>query len=178
MAGQCSSLTASAYRSLLHLCGLSAGIAIAGLAVFITLDVILRNLGITNFPWLLEVSEYVIFIATFMAAPWVLHLGSHVRVDLVTTALPRRMARIVDIVANMLGLAMAATLTWYGLRVTLDTLSRGDLLYKELVIPEWPLLAVIPASGILLAIEFARRIWVMTRDPEPTGKAPLMTDGI
>ena len=57
----------SAYRTLLSACGLGAGLAIAGLALAITADVVLRNLGITNFPWLLEVSEYVIFIATFMA---------------------------------------------------------------------------------------------------------------
>lgn len=167
-----------AYRSLLHLCGLSAGLSIAGLAVLITCDVIFRNLGITNFPWLLEVSEYVIFVATFMAAPWVLHLGSHVRVDLVTTALPPHMARYTDVIAGFMGLAMAATLAWYGLRVTIDTFVRGDLLYKELVIPEWPLLAVIPASGLMLAVEFARRIKVVMQDRKPPVDAPLMTDGI
>ena len=152
-------IVAYAYRTLLHACGLSAGLAIAALAVMITADVILRNLGITNFPWLLEISEYVIFIATFIAAPWVLHLGSHVRVDLLIVILPDRFAFAANAFADTLGLAASATLFWYGLRVTSDTFMRGDYLHKELVIPEWPLLAVIPASAALLAIEFARRVW-------------------
>lgn len=146
-----------AYGAMLHACGLAAGLAIAGLAVLITLDVILRNLGITNFPWLLEVSEYVIYGATFLAAPWVLHMGSHVRVDLLVSALPTRLAAGLNLVAELMGLVASATLAWHGIRVTLDTFSRGDLLYKELVIPEWPLLAVIPLSGVLLSAEFARR---------------------
>lgn len=162
----------SAYRTLLSACGLGAGLAIAGLALAITADVVLRNLGITNFPWLLEVSEYVIYIATFMAAPWVLHLGSHVRVDLVVTALPRRVAVAAEMLADVMGLATAIVLAWYGWRVTWDTFSRGDMLYKELVIPEWPLLAVIPVSGALMAIEFARRIKAAADGPSQEPIAP------
>ncbi len=165
------------YGALLHACGLAAGLAIACLAVLITLDVVLRNLGVTNFPWLLEVSEYVIYSSTFLAAPWVLHLGSHVRVDLLFTVLPRPFATAAALLAEVLGLAAAAVLTWYGLRVTIDTFSRGDLLYKELVIPEWPLLAVIPISGALLSIEFFRRIWCAARGREAAASSPSMMDG-
>ena len=129
---------ARAYGALLFICGLFAGLAIASLAVLITADVVLRNLGITNFPWLLEVSEYVIYISTFIAAPWVLHHGSHVRVDLVVTVIPKRAAYAFNMLAEFLGLAASTTLAWYGLRVTWDTFSRGDMLFKELVIPEWP----------------------------------------
>jgi TRAP-type C4-dicarboxylate transport system permease small subunit len=167
----------TAYGAVLHACGLGAGLAIAALAVLITLDVVLRNLGVTNFPWLLEVSEYVIYISTFLAAPWVLRLGSHVRVDLLITILPKPLASAVAILAEVLGLTTASLLTWYGLRVTIDTLLRGDMLYKELVIPEWPLLAVIPLSGGLLAIEFARRIWRVAQGREDAVAPPATTDG-
>lgn len=151
-------MVAQSYRTLLTACGLLAGLAIAGLAFMITLDVIMRNLGITNFPWLLEVSEYLLFIVTFGAAPWVLHSGSHVRVDLLITSLPKRAGLALELIADFLGFAASALLAWHGFRVAMDTFSRGDLLYKELVIPEWPLLAVIPVSAALLAIEFVRRI--------------------
>jgi len=144
----------------------------------ITLDVILRNLGLTNFPWLLEVSEYVLFIVTFGAAPWVLHSGSHVRVDLLVTTLPKRAGLGVELLADLLGFTASAILGWHGLRVALDTFSRGDLLYKELVIPEWPLLAVIPASAALLAIEFARRIAAALRTGEAEPAPAHPTDGI
>lgn len=166
------------YGLLLHACGLAAGLAIACLALAITVDVVLRNLGVTNFPWLLEVSEYVIYSATFLAAPWVLHLGAHVRVDVLITVLPKPLAAAAGLIAELMGLATAAVLTWYGLRVTLDTFSRGDMLYKELVIPEWPLLAVIPVAGALLVIEFARRFWTAARHGQSADGASPIPDGL
>ena len=112
-----SRIVAHSYRTLLTACGLLAGLAIAGLAFMITLDVILRNLGLTNFPWLLEVSEYVLFIVTFGAAPWVLNSGSHVRVDLLVTTLPKRAGLGVELLADLLGFTASAILGWHGLRV-------------------------------------------------------------
>ena len=35
---------------------------------------------------------------------------------------------------------------------------RGEVLFKELVIPEWWLLIVLPVSSLLMLIEFGRRI--------------------
>jgi len=169
---------AQGYRTLLTACGLLAGLAIAGLAFMITLDVVMRNLGLANFPWLLEVSEYVLFIVTFGAAPWVLHSGSHVRVDLLVTSLPKRAGLGLEILADLIGLVASAILGWHGLSVAMDSFSRGDLLYKELVIPEWPLLAVIPVSAALLAVEFARRVASALRAVEPEPAPHHLTDGM
>ncbi|MDH3741973.1 MAG: TRAP transporter small permease, partial [Hyphomicrobiales bacterium] len=136
----------------------AAGIAIAVLAVAITTDVVIRNLGVGNFPWLLEVSEYVLFIATFLAAPWVLRENAHVSVDLLLAGLPAGARRALDALANLLGMAICLCLTWYALRVTRDGIERGDMIFKELVVPEWPFLAVVAFAGGLLAVEFAARL--------------------
>lgn len=151
-------MVSRAHETLLKGLGLLAGIAFAVIAVLVTLNVILRGLGITNFPWLLEVSEYVLYVGTFLAAPWVLRLGAHVRVDLLVGMLRGTAARVVEIIADVLGLLFCLVLARHGWNVTADAFSRGDMMFKELVIPEWPLLAVIPFSALLLAIEFARRI--------------------
>ncbi|MDH3596376.1 MAG: TRAP transporter small permease [Rhodospirillales bacterium] len=148
----------AAYRQMLAGLGLLAGLAIAVLAVLITLDVVLRNLGVVNFPWLLEVSEYVVYFATLLAAPWVLHQGAHVRVDLLPTALPARWAGLVERLADGLGLVVSLVLARHGGRIAWDAYERGDVLFKELVIPEWPILAAIPVAGVLLAVEFALRL--------------------
>jgi TRAP-type C4-dicarboxylate transport system permease small subunit len=148
----------SAYRGLLAALGLAAGAAIGILAVLISLDVVLRNLGLLNFPWLLEVSEYVVYYATLLAAPWVLHQGAHVRVDLLATMLPARWAARLERLADGLGLLLSLVLARHGGRIAWDAYERGDLLFKELVIPEWPLLVAIPLAGALLAVEFALRL--------------------
>ncbi len=146
------------HAALVGMLGFSAGLALACLAVLITIDVTIRNLGVGNFPWLLEVSEYVLFASTFLAAPWVLRENAHVRVDLLLTALPRTVSRLLAGLADVLGLLISAVLTWYALRVTADALERGDLIFKELVVPEWPFFVVVVVSGALLIAEFSLRL--------------------
>jgi TRAP-type C4-dicarboxylate transport system permease small subunit len=168
-----------AYAGLLTGFGLLAGVAFAVVAALVTLNVLLRNLGVANFPWLLEVTEYVLYIGTFLAAPWVLRLGAHVRVDLLPGLLPAAGARLVNTAADLCGLVFSLILARHGLNVTADAFSRGDRIFKELVIPEWPLLATIPLAAALLAIEFARRI----RYPGPSpgrdgGKSDPPSDGL
>lgn len=157
------------HARMLALFGLLAGISVAAIALLVTANVFLRNLGITNFPWLLEVSEYVLFIATFMAAPWVLRVGAHVRVDLLLGLVPGAGARALTAIADVAGLVFCLLLSRHGWNVAAEAFVRGDKLFKELVIPEWPLLAVIPVSGCLLAIEFSRRL--LTARTEHKGEA-------
>lgn len=155
---------ARAHRVLVTGLGYAAGLALAALALAITADVVLRNLGLANMTWLLEVSEYLLFIATFLAAPWVLRENAHVSVDLLLGGLKPDLRRALDVIANLLGLAICAILTWYALRVTRDGIERGDMIFKELVVPEWPFLAVVAATGVLLVAEFALRL---VRRPVP-----------
>lgn len=154
-----------AYERLLRGCGFLAGATLVALAVLITLDVLLRNLGLFSSGALLEITEYALFVTTFMAAPWVLRLGSHVRVDLVLSQVPAPAARMMEIAADLAGLTCSALLGWHGFSVTLVSFQRGDLIVKQLVIPEWTLMMFIPASCILLVVEFLRRIVAAWRTP-------------
>jgi len=147
-----------AYARLLEGCGLLAGAAIGLLALLISADIFGRNLGLFNFPWLLEVSEYCLYVATFLAAPWVLRLGAHVRVDVLIEALPARAAAWLERLADTIGLAVSAVLLWYGWLAAYDAFRLGSRIAKELIIPEWWLLCVIPLSALLLVIEFALRL--------------------
>lgn len=154
-----------AYAWLLTCCGFAAGATLFLLALLITLDVLLRNLGLFSSGALLEITEYALFATTFIAAPWVLWLGSHVRVDLMLTQVPPPVARLMEIAADSVGLACSALLGWHGLGVTLETFQRGTLIVKQLVVPEWMLMLFIPVSCLLLVIEFLRRIVVAWRTP-------------
>jgi len=147
------------YERALETLGLLAGTAIGVIAVLITVDVVARNLGIVNFPWLIEVSEYCLYVGTFLAAPWVLHLGAHVRVDVLVEAVPAGVARWLDALTDLTGTAVSGVLLWYGWVATADAFRLGSRIAKELVVPEWWLLAVIPVSAALLVLEFALRLW-------------------
>jgi TRAP-type transport system small permease protein len=139
---------------LAYLVGLMFGIGTA----LIALDVALRNLAGIGFPWLIDAIEYGLFAGTFLAAPWVLREGAHVRVDVVVSALPPRGAALLETIADLIGLAVCLILLWYGVKVTLTAEALGSMVLKSIIFPEWWALAVVPLSSLLLAIEFVMRL--------------------
>ena len=163
------------YDRFLALLGLCGGVAIGLMAVMVSLDVLLRNLGVPSMPWLLEVVEYALFIVTFMVAPWVLNKGAHVRVDVLVANLPGSAARFMNFFANLIGLTATAVLCWHGWRVTEAAFMRGELIFKELVVPEWWLLMFVPLGSLLLVIEFGRRLASATAQAD---QGDVLQDGL
>jgi TRAP-type C4-dicarboxylate transport system permease small subunit len=148
----------AAYGRILDSLGLLAGAVIALLALMVSIDVVIRNLGIGNFPWLLEVAEYALYVTTFLAAPWVLHLGAHVRVDVLLNIVPTRGGYVFEVAADLVGLGASAVLFYYGLAATQTSYADGSLIFKELVVTEWYLMAAMPLSAVLLMVEFLLRL--------------------
>jgi TRAP-type C4-dicarboxylate transport system permease small subunit len=148
----------SAYRGLLHAGAIVAAVLLGVMALLVTGDVIARNVGLGSLPWILEVSEYVLPLATFLVAPWLLHRNEHVRLDVLLTAVPRRLGRALDRAADLAGLAVCAVFVVYGARAVASSAQQGSLVIKSIVFPEWWLYAPVPACFALLAIEFARRL--------------------
>lgn len=148
-----------AYRWLMQACGVGAALTIGVMALLVTLDVVARNTGLGSFPWVLEVSEYSLPLATFLAAPWLLHRNEHVRLDMLLTALPIKAARRLDRLADLIGLGVCAVFVWYGIAVIEDSMRLGSLVIKTLVFPEWWLFLPVTGSFALLAAEFARRMF-------------------
>lgn len=165
------------YDRVLKGLGVFGGLVFGAMAVLVSLDVVLRNLGLVSFPWLLEVSEYALYVTTFLVAPWVLHLGAHVRVDVLFNFLGPTSARMVSFLADLIGLGASAVLGWYGARIAWAAYVRNEFVFKQLVIPEWWLLIVIPVSCTLLTVEFARRLLRGSAPgPKPADRAP--SDGL
>lgn len=143
---------------------LTAGLIVGCLAIFlmavgVSADVILRNLELANLPWVVEISEYILYLATFLAAPWVMHKNGHTRVDLVIRLLPSRTGKFTQAVADGMALFICLFLLYYGARTTIEALRLKSLIIKQLIVPEWWLFAIIPVSGLLLTLEFVYRIF-------------------
>ncbi len=160
-----------AYECLHRLLGALVAVAIVFVTAGISLDVIARSFGSSPVPWMLEATEYCLFLATFLGAPWVLHLGEHVRIDMLVDKLPPAAARGVEIAMNVLGLAVSAVLLRYSAAVALNARADGAQVIKELIFPEWWIFAVVVFSSLLLCIEFAVRILNATRVPAHAGPA-------
>ncbi|MGH7278145.1 MAG: TRAP transporter small permease [Candidatus Rokuibacteriota bacterium] len=146
------------YRGLLQGGAVAAALVLGWMALLVTVDVVARNLGLGTLPWILEVSEYSLPLATFLVAPWLLHRGEHVRLDLVTIALPPTAARALQRLADAVGLAVSAVFIVYGIRAIASSAQQGSLVIKSIVFPEWWLYAPVPVCFAALAIEFVRRL--------------------
>lgn len=147
------------YHLVMQACGLSAGIIIAVVSVVITANVLSRNLGIGSIYGTIEGSEYAIAAATFLAAPWVLYQGAHVRVDLLQNALPERHRRRLEMLINLVGALICVLFGHFLLAVAGDYLAKGTLVFKSFVFPEWWTFILPVFCFALLTIEFLRRFW-------------------
>lgn len=145
------------YSAVVYACGGAAALLIAAIALGISADVVTRKFGIANLVWMIEAVEYAILTATFLSAPWVLHLGEHVRVDLFVSGLSAAAARRVDAAVNVLGFAICAALLYYGARVAYEAYSLDTKIFRTMIVREWWLLATLPLAMALMAVEFVRR---------------------
>ncbi|MDQ5849075.1 MAG: TRAP transporter small permease [Pseudomonadota bacterium] len=143
----------SVYELLLKGLAAAAALLLGASALAITLDVVARNLGLGTVPWILEVSEYVLPLATFFVAPWLLRQNQHVRLDVLLHRLPW-----LEFVANLVGLAVSGVLVVYGIRTILNSAQQDSMVLKSVVFPEWWLYAPVPLCFALLLVEFGRRL--------------------
>lgn len=147
------------WAGLMHACGLAAA-AILGLAVLLVcVDVVGRNLGAGSLPWVVELTEYALPLATLLAAPWLLFRFEHIRLDVLQQVLPPAAQRFIDRIAVLVGLAVCVTLVWYALAVLQDSRQIGALVMKTLVFPEWWLFVPAPLCFGLMGVECARRLF-------------------
>ncbi|HKU45418.1 MAG TPA: TRAP transporter small permease subunit [Burkholderiales bacterium] len=130
-----------------------AAVLLGVTALAITLDVVARNIGLGTLPWILEVSEYVLPLATFLVAPWLLYRNEHVRLDILLNVWPK-----LGHLCNALGLAVCVVLVVYGVRTILNSADQGAMIFKSVVFPEWWLYVPVPICFALLTIEFVRRM--------------------
>jgi TRAP-type C4-dicarboxylate transport system permease small subunit len=151
-------MLARSYAGLLHALAVAAALLLGAVALLVTADVVARNLRLGTLPWILEVSEYSLPLATFLVAPWLLHRGEHVRLDALVAALPGPLGRALDRLADAAGLGVSAVFVVYGLRAIASSARQGSLVIKSVVFPEWWLYAPVPVCFALLAVEFVRRL--------------------
>lgn len=155
------SAIARLYRALLEALAVVAASILGLTALLVTLDVVSRNVSDRTFPWIVEVTEYGLPVATLLAAPLLLYRNEHVRLDLLLTRLGPRNARLVNLFGDLVGVGVSAALLVYSLRAISDSAGREAMVYKTLVFPEWWLFVPMPLCFGLLLVEFSRRMRVV-----------------
>jgi TRAP-type C4-dicarboxylate transport system permease small subunit len=159
------------YGRFLNALAVIAALTLLAMVVVVTADILLRNLVVKGFVWANEVSEYALYLITLLTAPWLLRRGQHVRLDILLTAMPRRAAWLMEAVGDTLGFVICLIMIRYGTLMTYDAWRIGSITIKNLVFPEWWLLAPLPVTFVLLAVEFVFRFRRLLRSRTPREEA-------
>jgi TRAP-type C4-dicarboxylate transport system permease small subunit len=164
MTGMMTRLSALLAR-LFDLLATLAALMLLAMVMLVTADIVLRNTLGSGFAWANEVTEYALYLITLLTAPWLLRRGQHVRIDMALAIVPPRVAWLCEAAADILGLVASLVLVWYGPIITAQSAHLSSLTIKNLVFPEWWLLAPLPLCFALLAIEFVFRFQRLLASP-------------
>lgn len=165
------------FERVLELFCLLYGLALGALIALMCADILIRNLRVGSLPWLLELTEYIMYAGAFLAAPWVLRQGNHVRVDALLSAVPKRVAVRLEQLVDLVGLGVSLVLLAYGGYAVWDAFASNMMQYKTWTVAEGLLLLPIPVAAALLSIEFVLRLFrvkgVVVEVYDPTKRASI-----
>lgn len=118
--------------------------------------------------WTGEIVIYLIVWAVFVAASLLVHEDAHVRADLVLRLLPAKSQRPVEIFNIVFALAFCLVLTYYGILATRDSWQMDERSITALRFPMWAYYAALPTGFALMALRYARRLYLylLRYDPQ------------
>jgi TRAP-type C4-dicarboxylate transport system permease small subunit len=153
------------YLNLLHrLMATVAAALVLFMMLAISYSVLMRYLFYRPIAWVVEVSSYLMLYITFLGTAWLLRHDGHVEIDLFTSRLSPRQKALFKSITSVGGFLVGLILTWKGWAVTIDYFRRGVTVMGILNTPQFLLMAIIPAGGFLLMVEFMLRIFRFGRE--------------
>lgn len=123
-------------RKLYTLSGLLAGLFLILICVIIVAQIVARQFG-TMIPSTDEFAAYSMAASGFLALPYALMRGAHIRVELLFRLLPQRSLFAVEVMGNLIGLLIAAYLAWYCALFVLESYAFNEVSSGLLPIPMW-----------------------------------------
>lgn len=148
---------AALYDRLIAALALAAAISLGCMSLWITYEVAMRYFFRAPTIWAVDLSEYALFWAVFLASPWVLRQDEHIKIDIVVDRLRSRPRRWLGIVTSLVGAAVCAVMTWQGAIAEWDVYARNVDFAREWVVQQYVVYAIVPIGFLLLTIEFLRR---------------------
>jgi len=133
----------------------------------ISMEVVLRRMGHPSV-WEVEVTEYSLLYITFLGAAWLLRKEGHVRMDILVSALNRRLQALLGVIVSVMGAALSLYLVAFGTAVTWDYFRRGIVQCTPLLTPSFLITLIIPLGSVPLVLQFLRRaygFWKVLKTP-------------
>jgi TRAP-type mannitol/chloroaromatic compound transport system permease small subunit len=114
-----------------------SGYGILAVALLVTIDVVMRKLGISPINGSDEISGYALAVLFSWSCSYALFTGSHLRVDVFYRLFPVRMRAWHDVAAAAAFLVLAFIFAWAASGVFMESLSKMRLANTTLRTPLW-----------------------------------------
>lgn len=121
--------------------------------LIITWMVIERSIGMQN-SWELEISIELMIGAIFLASPFTLATGGHVKMDLLDAILPESVKHKLAFAAKLAGCLICLYLGWEGLRMAQHAFMTGERALGVWQPLSWPKYATIPIGMFMTALQY------------------------
>ncbi len=97
-----------------------------------------------------EIAGFFLAAASFLALPHALRKGSHIRVTLVLSRLPRAAQGVCAVLVCLVGAAVSAYFAWYAWELVFDSYEFGDLSPGLVPVPLWiPQIPIAVGASVL-----------------------------
>lgn len=149
-------------RKLYTLSGLLAGLFLILICVLIVAQILARQFG-TMIPSTDEFAAYCMAASGFLALPYALMRGAHIRVELLFRLLPQRSLFAVEVLGNVVGLLIATYLAWYCALFVLESYEFREVSSGLLPIPMWIPQIPMVLGTVILVIAMAERLVLVCR---------------
>lgn len=143
------------YTNLVEFCGKITGYFCGLVALGVATDVILRAMGLAGIPWMFDFIEYTLFGLTMVGATYVMHIGKHVKVDLLTASLPRSASYAVNLLATAISFLICFVFLIFSLSATYGSYAENAMIYKTFEMKAWIPLSLVPFMFGMLSISLA-----------------------
>lgn len=142
------------YGHVLTLCGLVSGITLLVIMVLVVANVLMRYLFNAPIAGTLEVTEGALPIIVFLSLAMTQYEGGHIKVVLLTRALPDGARRAALVFAMLAGAFLFAWATYAGWKLTAKSIAIGEIERGSIRYPLWPIKGAIAVGMALLTVQF------------------------
>lgn len=112
-------------------------------------EVVGRAIWSRPIPGSMELSSYLLAIFILLGVAYTHQVKGHVRVTMLVSRLPERIAQILEIITTLLSLFIIAVMTWQGWVVGMEERTVSDMLR----IPQFPFRLLVSVTGFFLCLE-------------------------
>lgn len=124
-----------------------------GMFAFLILEVFFRYVLRGPTVWTNELSQMLFGLYTIMAGGYIMAHREHVNVDLLYSALPRRVQAVIDIFTSVIFFLFTLALLYFGGSMAWESIQNMETSFSAWNPPVWPIKAAIPVGAALLLLQ-------------------------